>query len=784
MIQARWLWFAIAILMLVAAWPISERLSLDRSLERMFPKNDSDRIEFQRVEQRFGVSQFLVFAYRDGELWAQDGSGIDRAMQWRKQIEQTPGVAYALDLSRVDEMLTTLRGPSGFLGALAGVKNKRPLLDSSNNLARQYRDLFTGQTHAADTDLVAIGVLLDKARSDEIKPERTLAELRGLANSAPGGLLVGHVAMVDEGFREIELDGNRLGIYSTISLTALMLLGFRSIRWTLIVVAVVQWSLVITRAILVLLDWELTMVSSMLSSIVMVVGVATTLHWMFGYQKEYDARSSQIDPRIRARDALSASMNTLWQPILWAVITDAIGFASLALSRVGPVQDYGCMMAIACGVVLLGIFWLVPTLALLPLGWLPLGMDSGYALGSVPGETWIRRLLGRLLDSVCKNRVAVIATALILLLVGLIGSIRLQVETDFLKNFQANSPIAQAYRAVETELGGAGIWDVMVPAPMPITEEYFDRVVQMEKELLGIEVPAKDPGGERLSLTSALSLADTDRVARNASVLRMVPIEARLLGMKQTMGKFFETLLSESSSTDPSRAKRAMRVMLRSKERSDSEQKMELIRQVRKVVERYSAEFGSSSTNDTAVTGYYVLLTKLVEHVVADQWKSFLVAALGIGFAMTIALRSFKLALVAMVPAILPSLVVLGVLGLLGIRMNLGAAMIAAVSMGLGVDSSLHYLFRYRQERASSVIEALRCSQGETGMAVLMATLALVLGFGSMASSDFLPTVAFGTLAAWTMLGGLIGNLCLLPALVTWLEGPESKRARAEHATE
>jgi predicted RND superfamily exporter protein len=69
-------------------------------------------------------------------------------------------------------------------------------------------------------------------------------------------------------------------------------------------------------------------------------------------------------------------------------------------------------------------------------------------------------------------------------------------------------------------------------------------------------------------------------------------------------------------------------------------------------------------------------------------------------------------------------------------------------------------------------------------MAVLMATLALVLGFGSMASSDFLPTVAFGTLAAWTMLGGLIGNLCLLPALVTWLEGPESKRARAEHATE
>ncbi len=780
MIQARWLWFAIAILLLAVAWPISERLSLDRSLERMFPKDDPDRIEFQRIEERFGVSQFLVFAYRDSELWAQDGSGIDRALQWRKQIEQTPGVAYALDLSRVDEMLTTLRGPSGLLGAFTGVKAQRPLLDASNTLARQYRDLFTGQTHAADTDLVAIGVLLDKSRSAEIKPERTVAELRKLANTAPGGLLVGHVAMVDEGFREIELDGNRLGIYSTISLTALMLFGFRSIRWALIVVVVVQWSLVLTRAILVLLDWELTMVSSMLSSIVMVVGVATTLHWMFGYQKEYDARSNELDPKIRATDALSASMSKLWQPILWAVITDAIGFASLALSRVGPVQDYGCMMAIACGVVLLGIFWIVPTLALIPLGWLPMGMQSGYALGTVPGETWIRHLLERLLDTVCRHRLAVIATAFVLLLVGLTGSIRLKVETDFLKNFQANSPIAQAYRAVETELGGAGIWDVMVPAPKPITEDYFDRIVEMEKELLAIQVPPKEKGGESLGLTSALSLADTDQVARSATVLRMVPIEARLLGMKQTMGKFFETLLSEPYSTDPTQSKRAVRVMLRSKERSESEQKMELIGQVRQVVNRYSAEFGSSSINDTAVTGYYVLLTKLVEHVVADQWKSFAVAALGIGLAMTIALRSFKFALVAMVPAILPSLVVLGVLGWLGVRMNLGAAMIAAVSMGLGVDSSLHYLFRYRQERSGgNVMASLRCSQGETGMAVLMATLALVLGFGSMAASDFLPTVAFGTLAAWTMLGGLIGNLCLLPAMVTWLEGPPG-----EHATE
>jgi predicted RND superfamily exporter protein len=643
--------------------------------------------------------------------------------------------------------------------------------------------LFTGQTHAAQSDLVAIGVQLAPSDAPNDDSSTPLVSLRQLAQSAPGGLLVGHVAMVDEGFREIERDGNRLGIYSTVSLSLLMLVGFRSIRWALIVVVVVQWSLILTRAVLVLLNWELTMVSSMLSSIVMVVGVATALHWMFGYQKEYASNAHVSDPSLRARIALEASMTRLWQPIVWAVVTDAIGFASLALSRVGPVQDYGSMMAIACGIVLLGIFTLVPTLALLPLGglgsgwlgldWMGLGKHSSYALGTVPGEAGIQVALRQILNTVTRQRFLVIAAAALLLLFGSLGSSRLKVETDFLKNFQSNSPIAQAYRAVETELGGAGVWDVMIPAPMPMTEEYFDRVLALEKELLAIEVPSQEPGAEPLKLTSALSLADTDRVARTAAVLRMIPLEARLLGMQQSMGSFFATLLSppQRGSIDGERP-RALRLMLRSRERSESEQKTELIARVRQVVQKHREGLGSVRTEDTAVAGYYVLLTKLVEHVVADQWKSFLAAALGIGIAMTIALRSIKFALVALVPAVLPSLVVLGILGTLGVRMNLGAAMIAAVSMGLGVDSSLHYLFRYRQERAAgnSLEQALASSQSETGMAVLMATMALVIGFGSMAVSDFLPTVAFGSLAAWTMLGGLLGNLCLLPALVTWLD--------------
>jgi predicted RND superfamily exporter protein len=789
MIRYRGWFFLLAVAMFAVAWPLSQQLKLDRSLERMFPSGDPDRNAFELLESRFGVSRFLVFAYRDPTLWESSGKGIERAKQFRSQLEAIQGVRYALDISRIDDMLQTLRGPSLF-GVLTA-KPPHPLLDPKDRIAEEYRDLFVGQTHARDTDLVAIGVLLDP-KTDPASSQRTLTELRTLSRAMPDGMLVGHLAMVDEGFREIEKDGERLAVYSAVCLTIFMLVGFRSVRWALIMIVVVQWSLVVTRAILVLLDWELSMVSSMLSSIVMVVAVATTMHWMFRFHQEYELDEKNSDARSRARGALQRSLSQLIWPIIWACITDAIGFCSLTLSRVGPVQDYGSMMAVACMVVLFGIIALIPTLALLGPDFSGAGpIRSWFRLGQLPGEAWLQRQLQNLLAWVLSHRSVVILGVTLLAVIAIIGSTRLRVETDFLKNFHARSPIAHAYRAVETELGGAGIWDVTVPAPPTITPEYFEMVESLTHDLLAIEIPGFPP----LRLTSALSLADTDRVANGSALLRVMPIEARLLGMKQSMGNFFETLLVQKED------KRYLRIMLRARERAESVQKTELITKVQRTVAEHlqrdswqrigrstptssdivassSTRLSSSDTvhdsnsgSNSGAAGYYILLTRLVEHVVADQWLAFAVATAGIALAMACALRDLRLAIIGLIPAILPNLVVLGVLGWSGTAVNLGAAMIAAVSMGLGVDSSLHYLIRYQRERehGRTLREALQVSQGETGLAVLMATLALVIGFASMGFSEFLPTVAFGTLAAWTMLGGLIGNLCVLPALVSWI---------------
>ena len=127
------------------------------------------------------------------------------------------------------------------------------------------------------------------------------------------------------------------------------------------------------------------------------------------------------------------------------------------------------------------------------------------------------------------------------------------------------------------------------------------------------------------------------------------------------------------------------------------------------------------------------------------------------------------LALIALVPNVLPILAVLGAMGWLGVRVNMGAAMIAAVSMGLSVDSSIHYITSFRRARSGglSVAKALEEVQQSVGRAVVYSTIALIVGFLALCTSQFVPTIYFGSLVSLAMLGGLFGNLVILPLLLS-----------------
>ncbi|HTN77739.1 MAG TPA: MMPL family transporter [Pirellulaceae bacterium] len=735
-----------------AYWQSNE-LSFDRSIENMFGPDDPLLVPYRQLKQTFGGNEIVLAVYRDEQLLALDGQGLKRLSAVSRQLKAAPGVRDVLSLAEVNATLEHLErfSPKKFTGPA--------ILNPDSPLSAEYRELFAGYTHSIDGTTAAIAVMLIPEEETTDPRRATIDALRQTIEQLPDGLapgmLAGEPVMVADGFRYIEADGRRLAISSTILLAITIFLCFRSVRWVLIPLAVVQWTLIVTQATLAASGLRLSMVSSMLTAIVTVVGIATVVHILVRFREEMRSRDLTGPPQQRSKRALLCAGVVLIAPIIWSCLTDAVGFGSLLAARVGPVQDFGLMTALGSLLVLVAVALLVPGLALLG------NFDTQPK--QAWGEASLDRQLTRLLTWVEHHPRWLLLITLVTSIVAIVGSLRIEVETDFTKNFRANSPVVQSYAFIESQLGGAGVWDVMVPAPATIDEKFLARVSELEDQLRALQVPAAETGEPIPALTKVISLADADAAAKASPALALLSPELRAQGMQTIMPTFAAALRNTKPAAD---GNYYLRIMLRARERQSATQKKWLIAEVTRLSQ---AAFPTEGERPAAqVTGFFVLLTHLIDSLLADQWLTFGIAAGGIWLMLIVALRSVKLSLIALVPNALPIFFTLGIVGWLGLKMNMGAAMIAAVSMGLSVDSSIHYILSYQRAVAGgkNVLDALHVAQQGVGRAMVFSTLALIVGFSVLATSEFIPTIYFGALVSLAMFGGLLGNLIVLPLLI------------------
>ncbi|QDU97200.1 efflux RND transporter permease subunit [Lignipirellula cremea] len=736
LIRWRYALFITALAIGAAAIGPASRLGFDRSIENMFAPSDPLLPPYSRLKARFGGNEIVMAVYRDEMLFNPTGEGVVRVGEVADELRKVPGVRDVLSVAQIDSLLRTPL----FFGTTA-VANSR--------LAKNYRYVFEAYTHSGDGRTAAVVCMLIPEQETDAPRRETIDQLRTIISRQPHGMLAGEPVMVVDGFRYVEEDGARMGLFTTILLGLVILLCFRSLRWLAIPLLVVQFTLLLTKAVLVLSGLRLSMVSSMLTAIVTVVGVAAVVHVVVRFR---EARSEGLSQK----EALAQAGTILAGAIFWSCMTDAAGFLALTFADVGPIHDFGLMMAIGSVLVLVSAACVIPTLALLG-SW---DADPRRAWG----EGVIDFGLDRLVDWTVKHPFVLGIGTLLLLALSVVGLLRQQIETDFTRNFRQGSPIVQAYQDIEKEFGGAGVWDIMLPAPASIDSVYLNRVLELENDLRAIELPAGEPGAAPARLTKVISLADVDEAAKASRMMRIAGPEARATGMKGALPAFFSAL--RSSDVDD-QGNTWLRIMLRAKERESASQKLRLIAAVEEVTAKH---FPPQDTPQTSaeVTGFYILLTNLIQSIVSDQWTTFGYATLGIFLMMTLAFRNPLQALLALVPNALPILLVLGGMGLLQYKLNMGAAMIAAVSMGLSVDSSIHYILSFQHARRNglSVEASLRDVQQSVGRAMVFSTLALIAGFSVLCVSNFVPTIYFGALVSLSMLGGLLGNLLVLPLLL------------------
>lgn len=743
LIRARWPLLVIALIAGIVSIGPARRLDFDRTINTMFAEDDPLIPPYRKLQRIFGDSEVALAVYDDPQLLSDDKVGIRRLANIRRMLEAIPGVTSTMGLdSPISESI----------------------VDPDNQLAPRLRDLFVDFTHGADGRTVCVACILaprDKApieRADTVQRMRDV--LAHLPDNLAPGILAGEPVMMADAFLYVEQDGKRLFVIATVLMGAIILVFFRSLRWVIIPIVVVQLALVMTKACLYISQIRLTMVSSMLTAIVTVIGVATVVHLIVRFR---DVRQTGLEPLAALRESSIALMG----PIFWSCVTDAVGFASLGIASVAPVRNFGTMMAIGSMMVLLSVGLTVGGLVLLG-RW---GVDPGLVWGEGRLERWLRdtsRFVER--RPVLIGTISVVFTA-----VSMYGMLHLETETDFTRNFRDDTEIVKSYEAIEARLGGAGLCDILVPVSETVTWPELRKMMEFEDRLRReVVVPNPKDETEKIpGLTKVISLADaidhaspTELKALGSRLRRRV-IAAGLTKMQRDMAEFYSTLRG----VDPAQPdQHYMRVMLRARERQPSENKRAILAKIDEIKnEMYPADKATNAAPE--VTGYFVLLTNLIDSVVRDQWSTFAIAVVGIFVAMVIAFGNLRYAFVALIPNCFPILVVSGLMGWLGLHVNMGAAMIAAVSVGLSVDSSIHYIrsFQFELLAGHSTSAALETVQASVGRAVIYSTLALVLGFVALCTSPLIPTVYFGVLVSLSMLGGLVGNLIVLPLLLKWV---------------
>lgn len=790
----------------MAAYPAASKVEMDRSLDSLLATDDPDAVAVRRVRETLGDHPIVMLVYADDDLATVDG--LERNRRLTEAVAKTPNVAGVLSTSVLESLVARMR-PLG---------SKPALFQSSDKLARGFDRMFAGYTHSAEHHYAAVVAILrtpdDVVDRDEmIAPvEVTVSRLRSnLATwqtMVPVGSrlsLVGEPVLIEDAFDLIQNDGRLMAAWILVLLTSVIVISLWDFRPAVVAVLVITLSILFTRAAMTWMDIPLSLVSSILSAIVTIIAVTSTLH--LGVATVRARR--QMQPCQSPVEAVIAGIVTTSRPIFWTCATTAAGFVALTVSRIVPVAQFGWIVAIGAIAVPISLMLIAPAIfCIRPLGRF-FGTESKPPRPQLV-ETPLQRLCKWLASVSVSHRKKLAVASVVATMLAAAGLGRTEIESNFLKNFREDSSIATAYDEVETKLGGAGVWDVIVPIPQQIDRETISSIRDLQTKLRAITFEGQP------ALTKVLSLADADLVAKEAPLMRYVSPETRLGLMQSAIPVFYQTLITNpmptedrsvgdssnsgsaisgsaisdpvnsdpvnGDSIDPAPAKsskpRYFRIMLRSNENASTDQKRQTIAAVRQTIASHdfaaitsriaSADGSAAEVRPSAAaytTGYYVILTRLVSSILADQYRCLAASTLLIALLLLIALRDVRRVIAALAINLMPIVWILGTSGHFQGKMNMGAAMIAAVSIGLSIDGSVHYLLGLPKRGSSKRQSANAAAQ--TGVPIVLATIALIIGFGTLTTSEFLPTATFGFLLAWTLAAATLANLTLLPAAIT-----------------
>jgi len=770
--------FILLIIALLSFGYFSKDFRLDASSDTLLIKGDPDLKYLKEVTKRYGAKEFLILTYTPDERMISESS-INNLLSLKYKIQSLDwvhNVVTLLDVPLLDNSEASLQERLENFTTLKneGVDKERGFKEILNS------PVFRNFVISEDGNTSGIIVYIKKNETSKYlqgknkyeienykdslkkKNHKNILQIREIIKSydSVAKIYLGGIPMItDDMMSFIKSDIIVFGLGVLLFIIATLWFIFRKLIWIIIPISSCFFSVIIMTGLLGLLGWKVTVISSNFIALMLILTMAMNIHMSTRFlqlKKDY--------PNLKNFDIISMTTGKMFWPILYTVLTTICAFLSLIFSSIKPIIDFGWMMTFGLMTSFIITFTLLPTLlAFVSNDNIEIKEDDSSKITSFFGKISIN------------NKNIIFAFTGLIIILSVVGISRLEVENSFINYFNKNTEIYKGMKLIDEKLGGTTPLEVILKFPNTekqksnkddefenwdededqndakywFTKDKVDRIKAVHNYLDNLK-----PVGKVLSFSSIIEVATQLNNNKPLGTLEMGVLYSKI---PESIRK---DIIDPYISIKDSEARISLRII----DSQDGLRRNDLIKQINFDLKNKL----KLDEHDFKLTGVLILFNNLLQSLFKSQILTLGLVMVGIFTMFVVLFKNIKLSLIGVVPNFIAAFFILGIIGLLGIPLDMMTITIAAITIGIAVDNSIHYIYRFKEEfiKNKNYNQTLKLCHSTVGVAILNTSITIVFGFSILVFSKFIPTIYFGVFTGIAMLLAMTSVLTLLPSLI------------------
>ncbi|MDB2378879.1 MMPL family transporter [Candidatus Pelagibacter bacterium] len=772
--------FVLLIIAILSFGYYSKDFRLDASSETLLIEGDPDLAYLKEVTDRYGSKDFLILTYTPNEGMVSDNS-INNLLSLKYKIQSLNWVHSVITLLDIP-LLSNSEAP-----LQERLENFKTLKDEGVDKDRGFKEILNSpvfRNYVISEDGNTSGIIVNikenkkldnienlskaeiEAYKDKLKKQnhKNIIEIRQVIQSYEdvGKIYLGGIPMIaDDMMTFIKSDIVVFGLGVLLFIIATLWFVFGKLIWIIVPISSCLFSVVIMMGLLGILGWKVTVISSNFIALMLILTMAMNIHMSTRFlqlRKDFPDKNNF--------EIITLTTNKMFWPIIYTVLTTMFAFLSLIFSGIKPIIDFGWMMTFGLITSFIITFTLLPTL----LNFAP--TKNIYI--KKEQESKITTFLGSVS---LNNKNTIFGITGMVIILSIFGISKLEVENSFINYFNKNTEIYKGMKLIDEELGGTTPLEIILK--FPAKEEGKKKISTEDDEFE--DWGDEDGNDEKYWFTKD----KIDRIASVHNYLDSLPQVGKVLSFSSIIdvatqlnnnkplgtlemgvlySKIPESIKSEIIDPYISIKDNEARISLRIIDSQVNLRRNDLINKINFDLKN---EIGLDEI-EFKLAGVLILFNNLLQSLFKSQILTLGLVMIGIFSMFIILFRNIKLSLIGVVPNFIAAFFILGIIGLLGIPLDMMTITIAAITIGIAVDNSIHYIYRFKEEfsKIKDYSKTLKKCHSTVGVAILNTSITIVFGFSILVLSKFIPTIYFGMFTGIAMLLAMISVLTLLPALI------------------